>query len=264
MTNTEMIEDRLKFLEIDQGVIEELHNARQLIEPELDRMLGEFYSHILAEPHVKRVFADDKAIERARAAQKDHWLQTLFGGKFKSAYFDKVERIGRAHARVGLTPHLYIGGYCKMLVQFVRHIAVAAPKQDRDAGPIIEALCKAVLLDLDLVIHCYLEAKDESMLEILGRATAFSNDMEELNSDLSLATAQVRKSVKAMSEAATENDQRASELARMVVQVNAMADKVKQIDERISKLKTGDRLYSHKRNDQAGVFARLKALLRGE
>jgi len=264
MPNTEIIEERLRFLEIDQDVIEELHNAKQLIEPELDWMLGEFYSHILDQPDVKRVFADDKALERARAAQKGHWLQTLFGGKFKSAYFDKVERIGRSHARVGLTPNWYIGGYCKMLVQFVRHIAVAAPKQDRDVSPIIEALCKAVLLDIDLVIHCYLEAKDESMLEILGRATTFSGDMEELNSELSLAMAQVREATVAISEDALENDQRASQLSRLVDQVDAMADKVKQIDERISKLKTVDRLYLHEGSNQTGTFAKLKALIRGE
>lgn len=264
MPNTEMIEGRLRFLEIDQDVIAELHNAKQLIEPELDRMLGEFYSHILDAPDVKRVFADDKAIERARAAQKSHWLQTLFGGEFKSAYFDKVERIGRSHARVGLTPNWYIGGYCQMLIQFVRHIAVAAPKQDRDARPIIEALCKAVLLDLDLVIHCYLEAKDESMLEILGRATTFSTDMEELNSELGFITAQVMESTEAISRDAEEKPEYVSELANLNAQVGALTDKVKQIDERISQLKTGDRLYFHKGGDQTGTFAKLKALILGE
>ena len=66
MPNTAMIEERLRFLEIDQKVIEELHNAKQFLEPELDRMLEDFYSHLLDEPQVMAVFADDKAIERAR------------------------------------------------------------------------------------------------------------------------------------------------------------------------------------------------------
>lgn len=264
MPHTEMIEERLRFLEIDQDVIEELRNARQLIEPELDRMLGEFYSHILNEPQVKRVFADDESIERARAAQKEHWLQTLFDGKFKSAYFDRAERIGRAHARVGLTPNWYIGGYSKMLVQFVQHISAAAAKEGRDPGPIIEAMCKAVLLDLDLVIHCYLEAKDESMLEILARVTKFTADMEQLNTELGSVTAQVIESTEAISRDAKENEEHANQLARLHIQVDALKDKVKQVDERISQLKTGDRLYLHKGGDQAGTFAKLKALILGE
>lgn len=264
MPYTKMIEDRLRFLEIDDEVIAELQSAKQLIEPELDRMLGEFYTHILNEPEVRRIFADDKAIKHARTEQKAHWLETLFGGKFKSAYFDKAERIGRSHARVGLTPNWYIGGYCKMLVQFVRHIAVAAPEHNRDASPVIEALCKTVLLDIDLVIHCYLAAKDETMLDVLERATTFSTDMEELNTELSLAMAKARESIDAISDDASEHDRRMSQLATLNVQIGALDDKVKQIDERISKLKTGDRLYLHKGSNQTGTFAKLKALIRGE
>ena len=264
MPNTEMIEDRLRFLEIDQHAIEELRIAKQLLEPELDRMLENFYSHILDETLVKAVFADDEAIERAREAQKKHWLKTLFGGQLKSTYFDKAERIGRSHARVGLTPNWYIGGYSMMLVQFIQHISVVAPKEGHDASPMIQAICKAVLLDLDLVIHCYLEAKDESMLEILGRATMFTADMEKLNSELNLATARVKASTEAMSEDAREKDRHANQLARLVVQVDAMADKVKQIDERLSELKTGDRLYSAKDGDETGLFAKLKARILGE
>lgn len=264
MPNTEMIEERLRFLEIDQDVIEELRNAKQLIEPELDRMLEEFYAHLLDEPQVKRVFADDKSMERARAAQKDHWLQTLFDGKFKSAYFDKAQRIGRSHARVGLTPNWYIGGYAKMLVQFVQHVAVVAPKKGRDASPIIEALCKAVLLDLDLVIHCYLEAKDESMLGILARATKFTTDIEQLNTELGFVTAQVKESTEAITKDAKENEEHANQLASLCIHVDALTDKVKQIDERINKLKISDRLYVPKGSDQTGTFAKLKALILGE
>jgi methyl-accepting chemotaxis protein len=264
MPNTEMIEERLRFLEIDQEVIEELRNARQLLEPELDRMLDEFYSHLLDEPLVKAVFADDRSVERARQAQKNHWLKTLFGGEFKSTYFDKAERIGRSHARVGLTPNWYIGGYSKMLTQFIQHISVVAAKEGRNASPIIEALCKAVLLDLDLVIQCYLETKDKSMLEILSRATTFTADMEQLNAELSLAMAQVKVSAKALSKDAAESDQNTTQLASLFDQVDALEDKVKQVDERISNLKTGDRLYVHEGSDQTGTFAKLKALLLGE
>lgn len=264
MPNTAMIEERLQFLKIDQDVIEELRNAKGFLEPELDRMLESFYSHILDETLVKTVFADDEAIERAREAQKKHWLKTLFGGKFKSTYFDKAERIGRSHARVGLTPNWYIGGYCMMLVQFIQHISVVAPKEGHDASPMIQAICKAVLLDLDLVIHCYLEAKDESMLDILRRATMFTADIEKLNSELNLVTAQLKASTEAMSEGATERDRHASQLARLVVQVDAMADKVKQIDERVGELKTGDRLYTPISSDLTGTIAKLKARILGE
>jgi ABC-type transporter Mla subunit MlaD len=151
-----------------------------------------------------------------------------------------------------------------MLTQFIQHISVVAAKEGRNASPIIEALCKAVLLDLDLVIQCYLETKDKSMLEILSRATTFTADMEQLNAELSLAMAQVKVSAKALSKDAAESDQHTTQLASLFDQVDALEDKVKQIDERISNLKTGDRLYVHEGSDQTGTFAKLKALLLGE
>lgn len=97
-----------------------------------------------------------------------------------------------------MTPESYIGGYSKMLVQFIQHISAVAVESGRDPAPIIQALCKAVLLDLDLVMHCYLEAKDEQMLEILARATAFASDMEQLNAELVSETKQVRESFKVL------------------------------------------------------------------
>ena len=264
MPHSELIEDRLRFLEIDESVLEALRNARQTIEPELDHMLGRFYAHLANEPELMQIFADDKTIERARAAQRKHWLKTLFGGQLNSAYFDKAEQIGRSHARVGLTPNWYIGGYCKMLVQFIRHISVAAEEEGRDATAIIEAVCKAVLLDLDIVIHCYLEAKDETMLGILERATNFAQELAEMNSDLAVATAQVGESARAALGEVSENDRSAGQHAKLLGQIESLADKVKQVDERISQRKTGDRLYAHKGMDKTGTFSKLKALILGE
>ena len=50
MPNTAMNEQRLRFLDIDQAVIENLHKAGQILEPEFDRMLDAFYSRISDEP----------------------------------------------------------------------------------------------------------------------------------------------------------------------------------------------------------------------
>lgn len=264
MPHSEMIEERLRFLDIDQDVIKELRNAKLILEPEMDQMLEKFYSHILDEPQVKAVFADDKTIEHAREAQKKHWLKTLLSGKFNSAYFDQAELIGEAHARIGLTPNWYIGGYCKMLAQFIQHISAVARKKDLDASPMIEALCKAVLLDLDLVIECYLEAKDRLMLDLLMRATRFSDDLEDLNGEISHAMAQVKESTEALSKDATQNDWQAAKLAELNAQTDALADKVKQIDERISELKIRDRLYLHRGVEHTGTFAKLRALVLGK
>lgn len=56
MPNTEIVNDRLRSLEIDQDAIKELRTARGFLEPELDNMLEKFYSQILDEPLIRSVF----------------------------------------------------------------------------------------------------------------------------------------------------------------------------------------------------------------
>ena len=264
MPHTEMMEERLRFLQIDQDVLEELRGAKQFLEPEIGRILERFYSHILDEPQVKAIFADDESIERARQAQKNYWLNTLFGGKFDSAYVDQAQLIGRAHARIGLTLNWYIGGYSNILVQVIQRISLLAPKWGRNPTPIIEAVCKVVLLDLDVVIHCYLEARDRVMLDLLMRATLVIDELAEMSNELGLATAQIRVSTEALLEDTNENEGQTGIPEELLVHTGALADKVRQIDERISELKVSDRLYLKSGTEHTETFAKLKAQLLGE
>ena len=259
MPHTEMMEERLRFLEIDQNVIEEIRHAKQFLEPEIGRILEQFYSHILDEPQVKALFADDESVERAQQAQKNYWLKTLFGGKFDSAYFDQAQRIGRAHAQIGLTLNWYIGGYSNMLVQVIQRISLQAPKWGRDPRPIIEAVSKVVMLDLDIVIHCYLEAKDRVMLDLLMRATRFIDELAEMSSELGLATAQIEVSTEALTKDTTKNEGQTETVKELLAHTGALADKVKQIDERISELKVTDQLYLKSGIEHTDTFANLRA-----
>jgi len=189
MPHTQMLEERLRFLNIDHSTRADLRAARSTVEAALDEMLDQFYSHILNEPDLKALFVDEDSIDRARSAQKEHWSRALFSGNYDNKYFEKAEQIGHTHARVGLTPNWYIGAYCHMLVQFIELIS---GKDRESTSPLIQSICKAIFLDLDLVIHCYLDSKDSAMREILRRATGFAADISALNDDLNTTATQVR------------------------------------------------------------------------
>jgi len=53
-------------------------------------------------------------------------------------------------------------------------------------------------------------------------------------------------------------------MAELHAQTEALADKVKQIDERISELKISDRLYLQRGVEHTGAFAKLRALILGK
>ncbi len=161
MPNTELMEARLRFLEIDDATINNLQQAFEIIEPEMDRIVEAFYQHLLKEPELKEMLSESGAIERARLAQEKHWIEAMLRGRYDNAYFLKTERIGCAHARMGLTPNWYIGAYNFILNQFSDAICNHCQEDSKRALALIQSLTKIVFLDIDLVIHTYLQAKGD-------------------------------------------------------------------------------------------------------
>jgi Arc/MetJ-type ribon-helix-helix transcriptional regulator len=257
MSNTAIINDRLRFLEIDEAVIEELRKARELLAPELDRMLDQFYSHVSDEPQLRELFDNDKSMAKARAAQKLHWLESLLTGEFTDDYCRRTERIGHAHARAGLTPNWYIGGYSTMLTQFIQHILASRSGDQHSASPVIEALCKAVMLDVDLVIHSYLEAKDRLIFDLLLHATRFIDDLTARNDELRSVSEAIRNSVEALAKDPVNGEQSSETLEQLQAKTTKLADGLKDLDERIDALKSGNRLYLKKGSEHTGTFSQL-------
>lgn len=257
MPYTELIEDRLRFIELDENDIVELQQARRYIEPEIDNMLERFYEHILAYPEFKALFDDDESIQRARNSQKQHWLDELFGGRFKSSYFNKADKIGRTHARVGLAPSWYVGSYSKMLNQFIRRICEEAEDEGRASCETVQAVCKAVLLDVDLVTHCYLEAKNEAMRQVLRRATEFATDIAELSSGLGDAGSKIRSAAASLANTDGRSEGQAEQFEDLLGQIESLVEQSHAIEQRIGELQFGDRLYLE---DDPTTLDRLKSL----
>jgi hypothetical protein len=62
--------------------------------------------------------------EWLRQAQRSHW-ERLFAGRFDEGYATGVRRIGAAHARIGLDPRWYMGGYALALQEIGRILGEA-------------------------------------------------------------------------------------------------------------------------------------------
>ena len=279
MPHTQMMADRLRFLNIDQNALSELREARDILEPAMDEMLDRFYLHLLREPDLQALFADEDAIDRARTAQKSHWLKTLFDGKYDEAHFEKTVQIGRAHARIGLTPNWYIGGYCQMFDQFIELISNKYTDTGKPAARIIQAVSKAIFLDMDLVIHSYLEAKDSTMLHILRKATDFKADVWTLSDEINDATTQIRATAETISaqavgppgttstRAGTPSESGGDTVERineLLAQAEQLSRQTMQLDARLKRMPLSDKLYIEDDIPKSGLIARLKAMVLGK
>jgi len=112
-TNSEL-DDRLNFLGLDKTQKETLAALRPLIGEAIGPALDSFYARAKTHPETARFFASDAHIQHAKQKQEAHW-GLIISGAFDDKYVNAVSTIGRTHARLGLEPRWYIGGYALVL-----------------------------------------------------------------------------------------------------------------------------------------------------
>ena len=125
------LDDRLEFMQVTPQTRKTLRAAQPLISEKLPGALDHFYAQVRATPETKVHFRDDGHITKAQNAQLRHW-QGIASGEFTADYAKSVQTIGAVHARIGLEPRWYIGGYALVLEQLVR--AVVAEKGAKGFG----------------------------------------------------------------------------------------------------------------------------------
>ncbi len=160
---------RLDYLGLDEVALKRLRSLKPFIEKELGPALDKFYAIVRKSPEVNHLFSNDAHIDRAKNAQLGHWAN-IAAGDFTHDYAAKVQTIGHVHARIGLEPRWYIGGYALI----VEHLLTEAVKSLWPKGGLFSrreiepeefaarfsSLLKAMFLDMDLSISVYMDTSD--------------------------------------------------------------------------------------------------------
>ena len=140
---------------------DEIRGLLPVVEQNIDRILDDFYGAILALPDLAAFFQDSVALQRAKAAQRAHWL-SLFSGRFDSDYIKSATSIGGAHFRIGLPAEFYMTAYGR--IQSALLGAVARDMASRHMGSATFAddlarqqavITTAVFIDMKLSLSVY-------------------------------------------------------------------------------------------------------------
>jgi methyl-accepting chemotaxis protein len=163
MTKSSQIQERLDFIGLDSRAVERLRGLRGLLTEAIGPALDVFYAKIRKTPEVQRFFTNEAHMSGAQSRQAAHW-GIIAEGRYGDDYAKGVRIIGETHARLGLEPQWYIGGYALVLEQLI-HAAVARSwptltkrTRPQEVAETVSVLVKATLLDMDLAISIYLEA----------------------------------------------------------------------------------------------------------
>lgn len=88
-----------------------------------------------------------------RSKQISHWIN-LFSCDFDQTYANSAIRIGKAHFKNKVPPHLYIAGYnffqCQLIVEVSDQLSGEA-----ELPQCLAAIAKVISLDMDLALSAY-------------------------------------------------------------------------------------------------------------
>ena len=166
ITESDM-KERLSFIGLDEAGRGRIRELAPVIEQLLPKGLDAFYEKIRQTPEVAKLFSGEEHIDAAKSAQLGHWA-TITTGRFDEDYAKKVRTIGSVHARIGLLPRWYVGGYTVIMEQLVQGLVAEhwpksgvfskQKKSEKDEfQSLLVSLLKAILLDMELSISVYID-----------------------------------------------------------------------------------------------------------
>lgn len=167
MTNP--LDERFGFYELERNR-SSFSRLSRLVARSVDGGLTKFYAKLGATPALGSFFQSEERARHARSAQLDHWVQLLEKG-LDAAYYERALRIGNTHARIGLEPRWYIGGYALILehmieAQMLSGLGRFSPTRRRMASD-LAALVKVAMIDMDIALSTYFERAEQTTREIV-------------------------------------------------------------------------------------------------
>lgn len=172
-------QDRIDFYRLARCGKRDFAGVGRILERRIEAALGRFYAHISGVPALAHFFSGQQHIDRAKGLQRDHWLGVFKNG-VDETYHKRAVHIGQVHARIGLEPKWYIGGYAMVLEDMIG--AMVAPglwkalPWRRALARRLAVLVKVSLLDIDLGLSGYFVDSEEKLRTVvrdqLGEALA--------------------------------------------------------------------------------------------
>ena len=181
------IATRLDFIELDTASLARIASLKPLIERHLPLALERFYEKIATVPAVSRHFSGPEHVQHAKSRQIKHW-SAIASGRLDDEYFRSANIVGGVHARIGLEPRWYIGGYGLIMETLVRGVihdyfaerrsatplailkrisAQSARDEAEELGAALAAALKAIMVDIDIAVSTYFEQRSADRLEVV-------------------------------------------------------------------------------------------------
>ena len=171
-------DQRKKFVHLSDEDISALQELRPWLEKHVDRIVEDFYVHLLTYKEARAFFSDVRTLAHVKAAQRDYLLD-LFRGTYDEGYFERRLQIGVVHERIGLAPKWYVGSTSNFFGLLVPLLEEKYLFRRRKFVRAVLALTKVMNLDQQLVIDTYIGSLVDKLQEKQDRKSTRLNSSHQ-------------------------------------------------------------------------------------
>lgn len=186
------LNERLEFVGLNNSQRDVLASLAPVINSSLGGALDTFYSKVRVHPETSKFFSGEGHIAQAKGRQSKHW-ETISSARFDASYVDQVTMIGKTHARLGLEPRWYIGGYALVVESIIKAVidselgSFLVRGKRKKLGEAVTAVVKAALVDMDYAISVYLDVLADQRAKAEEQQAVLKAEQDDAMSALSRA-----------------------------------------------------------------------------
>lgn len=167
----QVLAKRLDFIGLGADARKRLKDLEPVLSRNVGAALDTFYAKIRSTPETAAFFRNDSHMQGAKKRQVEHW-GVVGSASYDEKYVQGVQAVGQAHARIGLEPRWYMGGYALLMEQLIHAVVKErwpsrfGKRNAKSLAEDVSAIVKASVLDMDYSISIYLEILDKQRKEL--------------------------------------------------------------------------------------------------
>ena len=191
--------DRLASMQLDQVALATMRELRPIVAAHIDDAIEAAFSHILSFPEVQKVYAAVNMAE-AKRSQRQHWLDDVFAMTFSEAQLSHSIEMGERRQRSGLPLRWYFVFWGIILAKLTERVTLAYRRRPDRLAPILSALSRTVLFDLEIFTAVYVAAAEGAVAtQLNAQADSFEREVSDLVKTVSGSVTRLQGTARTMS-----------------------------------------------------------------
>ncbi|MFM1653676.1 methyl-accepting chemotaxis protein [Brevibacillus sp. B_LB10_24] len=221
ITATELLQQKLYFLQISKEDVQHLGKVQDLMDEYAERITKRHYELLAQIPAMRQIIDDHSSWERLHATFVEY-LKSVPRVAFDEEYIRSRTKVGEVHSRIQLAPEWFIGAFTR-IYEYLVPAVLHRFHNVQEAGGILLALNRVLTLDAQIVLEAYQEAHEFKFIETNSQIIEEIVQMDKVQPLLAAVDTTIREatSVSAASEQLSASVQ---EVANNAVQVAEKTD----------------------------------------